>query len=143
MPHELPALPYAHDALEPHIDARTMEIHHGKHHAGYVSKLNAAIEGDAELEAKSVENLIADLDAVHDETIGIYIRFDRTNCDAPYSVLVFCHFLSFFKELGAEFNFFSIGRTVTESDCFIGMNLGRYYCSPHLGRDRNWYTKCC
>ena len=67
MPHELPALPYAHDALEPHIDARTMEIHHGKHHAGYVSKLNAAIEGDAELEAKSVENLIADLDAVPEE----------------------------------------------------------------------------
>ena len=45
----LPDLPYAYDALEPHIDARTMEIHHGKHHAGYVAKLNAAIEGHAEL----------------------------------------------------------------------------------------------
>ncbi len=63
MAHELPALPYAHDALEPHIDARTMEIHHGKHHQGYVSKLNAALEGSG-LAAKSVEDLIADLAAV-------------------------------------------------------------------------------
>ena len=45
MSFELPNLPYAHDALEPHIDARTMEIHHGKHHAGYTAKLNAAVEG--------------------------------------------------------------------------------------------------
>ncbi len=63
MAHELPALPYAHDSLEPHIDARTMEIHHGKHHQGYVSKLNAALEGSG-LAAKSVEDLIADLAAV-------------------------------------------------------------------------------
>lgn len=54
---ELPALPYDFNALEPHIDARTMEIHHGKHHAGYVSKLNAAIEG-TELEGKSLEDLM-------------------------------------------------------------------------------------
>ena len=47
MAFELPKLPYAYDALEPHIDARTMEIHHTKHHAGYTSKLNAAIEGTA------------------------------------------------------------------------------------------------
>ncbi|RME77874.1 superoxide dismutase, partial [Candidatus Woesearchaeota archaeon] len=45
MTHELPQLPYAYDALEPHIDARTMEIHHTKHHQGYVDKLNAAIKG--------------------------------------------------------------------------------------------------
>lgn len=56
MAFELPKLPYSHDALEPHIDAKTMEIHHGKHHAGYVSKLNAAIEG-TELEGKSLEDL--------------------------------------------------------------------------------------
>jgi Fe-Mn family superoxide dismutase len=67
MAHELPELPYAQDALEPHIDARTMEIHHGKHHAGYVSKLNAAIEGNADLEARPVEELIADLDALPEE----------------------------------------------------------------------------
>ena len=45
MAHTLPALPYAHDALEPHIDTQTMEIHHGKHHQGYVTNLNAALEG--------------------------------------------------------------------------------------------------
>jgi Fe-Mn family superoxide dismutase len=59
MAFELPTLPYAYDALEPHIDARTMEIHHGKHHAGYTSKLNAAIEG-TEMEGKGIEALLAD-----------------------------------------------------------------------------------
>ncbi len=53
----LPELPYAHDALEPHIDAQTMEIHHGKHHAGYTSKLNNAIEG-TDLEGKSIEEIL-------------------------------------------------------------------------------------
>jgi Fe-Mn family superoxide dismutase len=57
MSFELPALPYAHDALEPHIDTRTMQIHHGKHHQGYVNKLNAAVEG-TELEGKSLEELM-------------------------------------------------------------------------------------
>ena len=57
MAFELPNLPYAHDALEPHIDARTMEIHHGKHHAGYTSKLNAAVEG-TDLEGKDIETLL-------------------------------------------------------------------------------------
>ncbi len=66
MAHELPALPYAPNALEPHIDARTMEIHHGKHHNGYVSKLNAALEGHGNLASKSVEDLIGNLDSVPD-----------------------------------------------------------------------------
>ncbi|HKI79175.1 MAG TPA: superoxide dismutase [Ignavibacteriaceae bacterium] len=57
---ELPALPYAHDALEPYIDKQTMEIHHGKHHAGYVSKLNAAVEG-TDLEGKSLEELMSNV----------------------------------------------------------------------------------
>lgn len=61
MPFELPALNYAFDALEPHIDARTMEIHHDKHHAGYTSKLNAAIEG-TDLEGKSIEEILGNLD---------------------------------------------------------------------------------
>ncbi len=63
MAFELPALPYAEDALEPHIDARTMGIHHGKHHAGYTGNLNAAIAG-TELEGKSIEAILGDLDAV-------------------------------------------------------------------------------
>lgn len=61
MSFELPNLPYAHDALEPHIDARTMEIHHGKHHAGYTAKLNAAVEGTA-LEGKSITDILNNLD---------------------------------------------------------------------------------
>lgn len=56
----LPDLPYAHDALAPHIDARTMEIHHGKHHAGYTKKLNAAIEG-TDLEGKKIEEILANV----------------------------------------------------------------------------------
>jgi Fe-Mn family superoxide dismutase len=61
MSFELPNLPYAHDALEPHIDARTMEIHHGKHHAGYTAKLNAAVEGSAN-EGKSITDILKGLD---------------------------------------------------------------------------------
>lgn len=57
MKFELPDLPYAFDALEPHIDAKTMEIHHDKHHAGYTSKLNAAIEG-TDMEGKSIDELL-------------------------------------------------------------------------------------
>lgn len=60
MAFQLPELPYAKDALEPHIDAQTMEIHHGKHHAGYTSKLNAAIEGTA-LENHSIEDILANV----------------------------------------------------------------------------------
>jgi Fe-Mn family superoxide dismutase len=63
MAYTLPELPYAFDALEPHIDARTMEIHHGKHHQAYVDKVNAAIAGTP-LESKTVEELISDLAAV-------------------------------------------------------------------------------
>ena len=63
---KLPPLPYAEDALEPHIDALTMSIHHGKHHAGYTAKLNAAIEG-TELVGMSIEDILADLDAVPED----------------------------------------------------------------------------
>lgn len=64
MAHDLPNLPYAYDALEPHIDARTMEIHHSKHHAGYVAKLNGALEKHPALQNKSVEDLISDIASV-------------------------------------------------------------------------------
>ena len=64
MPFELPKLDYPYDALEPHIDARTMEIHHSKHHAGYVSKTNAALEGYPDLQQKSIQSLLSDLDAL-------------------------------------------------------------------------------
>jgi Fe-Mn family superoxide dismutase len=64
MAYELPPLPYPKEALEPHIDAQTMEIHHGKHHNAYVTNVNKAIAGKADLESKSVEALISNLDAV-------------------------------------------------------------------------------
>ena len=64
MAFELPALPYAYDALEPHIDAKTMEIHHGKHHAAYVNNLNAALEKHPELAEKSLEELLSAVDAL-------------------------------------------------------------------------------
>jgi Fe-Mn family superoxide dismutase len=67
MAHELPALPYAFNALEPFIDEQTMQIHHGKHHQTYVNNLNAALEKHPELQAKSVEELIANLDAVPED----------------------------------------------------------------------------
>ncbi len=63
----LPELSYAYDALEPHIDAQTMEIHHSKHHAGYVSKLNAALEGYPDLQTKGIEDILADLGSVPEE----------------------------------------------------------------------------
>ena len=61
MPFELPTLPYAHDALEPHIDTTTMEIHHGKHHQGYTTKLNAALEG-TDAAKQSIEEILQGLD---------------------------------------------------------------------------------
>ena len=64
MAYELPALPYPKEALEPHIDTQTMEIHHGKHHNAYVTNLNKAVAGNAALETKSIEALIADLASV-------------------------------------------------------------------------------
>lgn len=64
MAHQLPALAYANNALEPHIDALTMEIHHDRHHNTYVTNLNAALENAPELQGKSVEDLIADLNSV-------------------------------------------------------------------------------
>ncbi len=67
MAYDLPKLPYSYDALEPHIDARTMEIHHSKHHAGYVSKLNAALENHRDLQGQTVEDLIKGIDSVPED----------------------------------------------------------------------------
>ncbi|MBP3967007.1 superoxide dismutase [Paenibacillus lignilyticus] len=64
MAHQLPALPYANNALEPHIDETTMMIHHDRHHNAYVTNLNAALESAPELASKSIEDLIADLNSV-------------------------------------------------------------------------------
>ncbi|CAM3951375.1 superoxide dismutase SodA [Lederbergia lenta] len=73
MAYELPQLPYGYDALEPHIDKETMNIHHTKHHNTYVTNLNKALEGNSELASKSVEELISDLDSVP-ESIRTAVR---------------------------------------------------------------------
>ncbi|RTE09174.1 superoxide dismutase [Paenibacillus whitsoniae] len=67
MAHQLPALPYANDALEPHIDAKTMEIHHDRHHNAYVTNLNAALDKHPALHEKSLNDLIADLNSVPED----------------------------------------------------------------------------
>jgi Fe-Mn family superoxide dismutase len=74
MPFELPALPYATDALEPHIDKTTMEIHHGRHHNTYVTNLNKALESAPELAGKTIEELLADNLAVVPEAIKTAVR---------------------------------------------------------------------
>ena len=84
MAFELPQLGYAHDSLEPHFDARTMEIHHGKHHAGYTSKLNAAVEG-TDMEGKSIEELLAN----HSDNAAI-----RNNGGGYYNHCLFWEVLS-------------------------------------------------
>ena len=84
MAFELPQLGYAHDALEPHFDARTIEIHHGKHHAGYTSKLNAAVEG-TDMEGKSIEELLAN----HSDNAAI-----RNNGGGYYNHCLFWEVLS-------------------------------------------------
>ncbi|MCQ4087323.1 superoxide dismutase [Saccharibacillus sp. JS10] len=73
MAFELPALPYSNDALEPHIDAQTMEIHHDRHHNTYVTNLNNALESAPELQGKSLEDLIANIDSVP-ESIRTAVR---------------------------------------------------------------------
>jgi Fe-Mn family superoxide dismutase len=67
MPFKLPPLPYAYDALEPHIDAKTMEIHHTKHHQAYIDNANAALEKHPDLASKSVEELLGNLNAVPED----------------------------------------------------------------------------
>jgi len=67
MAYTLPSLAYAYNALEPHIDARTMEIHHTKHHQAYINNVNNAIKGKADLESKSVEELIANINAIPED----------------------------------------------------------------------------
>lgn len=64
MPHTLPPLPYPYDALEPHLDTQTMTIHHTKHHQAYIDKLNAGLEGYPDLQSKSVEELVVNLNSI-------------------------------------------------------------------------------
>ena len=103
MPFTLPDLPYAYDALEPHIDEQTMRIHHDKHHAAYVAKLNAALEGHADLADKSLEDLLANLDQVPESIRGAV----RNNGGGHYNHTLFWEVMApggpagTFEEIGA------------------------------------------
>jgi len=70
MAHQLPSLPFSPSSLEPHIDARTMEIHHGKHHQTYIDKLNGALSGNSGLETQSVSELLSNLNSIPEEIRG-------------------------------------------------------------------------
>ncbi len=85
MAYELPPLPYSNDALEPHIDARTMEIHHDQHHNAYVTNLNAALEG-VDVGGKTIEELIADLDSLPEEQAHRRAQ-QRGRTRQPFAVL--------------------------------------------------------
>ena len=86
----LPNLPYGLDALEPHIDAKTMEIHHGKHHAAYINNLNKALEGKKDLESKSIEQLISKISAVPEDIRNVV----RNNGGGHYNHSMFWTILS-------------------------------------------------
>ena len=86
MAHSLPPLPYPSDALEPHIDKQTMEIHHGKHHNAYVTNLNAALEKHPELQSKSVEDLLRSINTVP-EDIRTAVRNNGGGHVEPHDVL--------------------------------------------------------
>ncbi len=85
MSFELPSLPYAHDALEPHIDTKTMEIHYGKHHNGYTNNLNNAIAG-TDLEGKSIEDILANMDMSNNAV--------RNNCGGYFNHCMFWEVMS-------------------------------------------------
>jgi Fe-Mn family superoxide dismutase len=72
--YKLPELPYSYDALEPHIDAETMGIHHGKHHAGYVTKLNTALEGHEGIEEMEITDILTDIAIVQEDTRAAVIN---------------------------------------------------------------------
>ena len=109
MAYELPALDYAYDALEPHIDARTMEIHHSKHHQTYINNVNGMIAG-SELESKSVEDLISDLDAVP-ESIRTGVR-NNAGGHANHSF--------FWKVIGPKGGGAPVGSLATAIDSELG-----------------------
>ena len=75
MPHELPALPFEIDALDPYMNSQTMKLHHGKHHAAYVAKLNAVLEKYPELQEKKVEDLLKDLSSIPEDIRQAVINF--------------------------------------------------------------------
>lgn len=122
----LPDLPYAYDALEPHIDEQTMRIHHDKHHAAYVAKLNAALEGQADLQSRNIEDLLSDLDQVPE---GIRTAV-RNNGGGHYNHALFWQVMApggprgTFEEIGAAVD--SFGSFDAFQEQFNAAGAGRF-----------------
>ena len=108
MAYQLPDLPYAYDALEPYIDARTMEIHHGKHHQTYVDNLNKVIAGHAALEPLSVEELISNLRAYR-QVYGEYPPSLEAFGNLEYAVDPFSAAPFVYRRAGDDIWLYSVG----------------------------------
>jgi superoxide dismutase, Fe-Mn family len=127
MAFELPALPYATNALEPHIDARTMEIHHGKHHNAYVTNLNKALEGHPDLQGKSIEELLTSLDSIPEAIRGAV----RNNGGGHYNHTMFWQIMGPSKggeptgDLAAAINT-AFGSFAAFKEKFAAAGVGRF-----------------
>jgi Fe-Mn family superoxide dismutase len=127
MAFELPALPYATNALEPHIDARTMEIHHGKHHNAYVTNLNKALEGHPDLQSKSIEQLLTSLDSIPEAIRGAV----RNNGGGHYNHSMFWQIMGSGKggeptgDLAAAINT-AFGSFAAFKEKFAAAGVGRF-----------------
>jgi len=127
MAFELPALTYATNALEPHIDARTMEIHHGKHHNAYVTNLNKALEGHPDLQSKSIEQLLTSLDSIPEAIRGAV----RNNGGGHYNHTMFWQIMGPGKggepagDLAAAINT-AFGSFVAFKEKFAAAGVGRF-----------------
>ncbi len=127
MAFELPALPYATNALEPHIDTRTMEIHHGKHHNAYVTNLNKALEAYPDLQSKSIEQLLTSLDSIPEAIRGAV----RNNGGGHYNHTMFWQIMGPGKggeptgELAAAINS-AFGSFAAFKEKFAAAGVGRF-----------------
>lgn len=127
MAFELPALPYATNALEPHIDTRTMEIHHGKHHNAYVTNLNKALEAYPDLQSKTIEQLLTSLDSIPEAIRGAV----RNNGGGHYNHTMFWQIMGPGKggeptgELAAAINS-AFGSFAAFKEKFAAAGVGRF-----------------
>ncbi len=127
MAFELPALPYATNALEPHIDTRTMEIHHGKHHNAYVTNLNKALEAHPDLQSKTIEQLLTSLDSLPEAIRGAV----RNNGGGHYNHTMFWQIMAPGKggeptgDLAAAINA-AFGSFAAFKEKFAAAGVGRF-----------------
>ena len=133
MAHELPALPYATNALEPHIDARTMEIHHGKHHNAYVTNLNNALKDNADLAAKSIDDLCKNIGAVPEAITATFGSFEAFQ--EKFAAAAATRFGSGWAWLCVSGGKLAICSTPNQDNPLMGEAVGACGGTPVLGLD--------